>query len=243
MRKERFNDTFKNVRIYKDLYEKPCKRDWVAKAVFLIQMLLTLDGRCNRYFWDIRLKILRLPNSICSFSLCWQQLNCFRVYVSKVNCFRVYRKWITWSSHAKGLFPSFHVQTARHNSVFIFQKWTAFVFTESWSRDLVIQRVYSQAFTCKLCSTTHSKGPITQAGEAMRTNSVWYPLSNFSVGVLAGRPGKGDYLESFHPGSRHHKTGISANRANMVVIKSQSWLLLRLNKVPGSLQSEPAQFM
>ena len=26
------------------------KRDWVAKVVFLIQMLITLDGRCNRYF-------------------------------------------------------------------------------------------------------------------------------------------------------------------------------------------------
>ena len=28
------------VRIYKDLYGKPCKRNWVAKVVFLIQMLL-----------------------------------------------------------------------------------------------------------------------------------------------------------------------------------------------------------
>ena len=43
--------------MYKDLYGKLCKRDWVAKVVFLIQMLLTF-GRCgNRYFWDIRLKI------------------------------------------------------------------------------------------------------------------------------------------------------------------------------------------
>ena len=31
---------FKNFRIYKDLYGKPCKRNWVAKVVFLIQMLL-----------------------------------------------------------------------------------------------------------------------------------------------------------------------------------------------------------
>ena len=30
-----------NFRIYKDLYGKPCKRDWVEKVVFLIQMLLT----------------------------------------------------------------------------------------------------------------------------------------------------------------------------------------------------------
>ena len=28
-------------RNYKDLYEKPCKREWVAKVVFLIQMLPT----------------------------------------------------------------------------------------------------------------------------------------------------------------------------------------------------------
>ena len=48
--------------IYKDLYGKPCKRDWKVKVVFLIQMFLTFGGRRNRYFWDIRLKILRLPN-------------------------------------------------------------------------------------------------------------------------------------------------------------------------------------
>ena len=52
----------KKFRIYKDLYGKPCKRGWVAKVVFLIQMLLTFGGRCNRYFWDIRLKILWLRN-------------------------------------------------------------------------------------------------------------------------------------------------------------------------------------
>ena len=46
-----------NLLMYKDLYGKLCKRDWVAKVVFLLQMLLTF-GRCgNRYFWDIRLKI------------------------------------------------------------------------------------------------------------------------------------------------------------------------------------------
>ena len=41
---------FKNYRIYKDLYGKPCRRDWMAKVVFLIQMLPTFDGRRNRYF-------------------------------------------------------------------------------------------------------------------------------------------------------------------------------------------------
>ena len=40
----------------------PGKRERVAKVVFLIQMLLTFGGRCNRYFRDIQLKVLRLPN-------------------------------------------------------------------------------------------------------------------------------------------------------------------------------------
>ena len=44
-------------------------RNWMAKVVFLIQMLLTFGGRCNRYFWDIRLKILRLPNFNMFFQL------------------------------------------------------------------------------------------------------------------------------------------------------------------------------
>ena len=52
-----------------DLYGKPCKRDWMAKVVYLIQMLPTFGGRCNRYFWDIRLKILRLPNFNMLFQL------------------------------------------------------------------------------------------------------------------------------------------------------------------------------
>ena len=51
------------------MYGKPCKRDWVAKVVYLIQMLPTLGGCCNRYFWDIRLKILRLPNFNMPFQL------------------------------------------------------------------------------------------------------------------------------------------------------------------------------
>ena len=52
-----------------DLHGKPCKRDWMAKAVYLIQMLPTFGGRCNRYYWCIRLKILRLPNFNMLFQL------------------------------------------------------------------------------------------------------------------------------------------------------------------------------
>ena len=46
--KEIFHDSFEV--FYKDLYGKPCKRDWMAKVVFLMQMLLTFGGRCNPYF-------------------------------------------------------------------------------------------------------------------------------------------------------------------------------------------------
>ena len=88
--KEIFHDSFENFQIYKDLYSgKPCKPDSV------IQKLLTFGGRCNRYLWDIRLKMLRLPN----FDML------FQLVLTKLNCFRVYRKLITWSCHAKGLLP------------------------------------------------------------------------------------------------------------------------------------------
>ena len=70
MLKETFRDSFENFEIYKDLYGKPGKRDWVAKVVFLVQMLLTFGGRCNPYFRDIRLKILSYLIFICSFSFC-----------------------------------------------------------------------------------------------------------------------------------------------------------------------------
>ena len=36
---------------------------------FSIQMLQTFRGRCNRCFWDIRLKMLRLPNFNMVFNL------------------------------------------------------------------------------------------------------------------------------------------------------------------------------
>ena len=77
MLKEIFQDSFENFEI---------------KSICIDQMLPTFGGRCNRYFWDIGLKILRLPNFNILFVL------------TKLNCFRVYRTLITWSSHAKSLF-------------------------------------------------------------------------------------------------------------------------------------------
>ena len=50
----------------KDLHEKNklVRRDWIVGVIFLIQIniLMIFRGRCDRYFWDIRLKIYRLPN-------------------------------------------------------------------------------------------------------------------------------------------------------------------------------------
>ena len=62
MRKGKIKWQFKNFKIYKDLYGKPLNHDWVARDVFPIQILLIFSGRCNRYFWDIRVTIHRLPS-------------------------------------------------------------------------------------------------------------------------------------------------------------------------------------
>ena len=45
MRKGKILRQFKNFRIYKDLYGKSPKRDWVARVVSLIQILLIFGGR------------------------------------------------------------------------------------------------------------------------------------------------------------------------------------------------------
>ena len=73
MLKEVFHDSFKiDWLIDKDLYGKPFNHDWKEKDVFLIQILLIFGGRCNRYFWDIPLKIYGLPNFNMLFHLVLQ---------------------------------------------------------------------------------------------------------------------------------------------------------------------------
>ena len=67
--RERFNDGLKILEFTRICRKNQSKRDWVAKFVFLIQMLLTFGGHCNRCFWDIRLKMLRLPNFKMLFQL------------------------------------------------------------------------------------------------------------------------------------------------------------------------------
>ena len=48
--------------------------------------------------------------------------------------------------------------------------------------------------------------------------TVFYPLSCFLLGSFSGPPGKRNYLENCHPGTRYHNTGIPANRAGWFVV-------------------------
>ena len=51
----------------------------------------------------------------------------------------------------------------------------------------------------------------------MHMNSVLLAVL-FLAWLIRGPPGKRDYLENFHPGSRQHNTGNPTNRAGSVVI-------------------------
>ena len=51
-----------------------------------------------------------------------------------------------------------------------------------------------------------------------RAWALCYPLSCLLLCSFAGPPGRRDYLENLHPGSRHHNTEIPAKRAGSVVI-------------------------
>ena len=64
--RERFNDGLKISTI--KVFVWKTMQAWL-EIVFLIQMLLTFGGRCNRCFWDIRLKRLTLPNFNMLFQL------------------------------------------------------------------------------------------------------------------------------------------------------------------------------
>ena len=48
---------------------KKKKKKKKKRVVFLIQILLIFGGHYNHYFWDIRLKICRLPNFYILFKL------------------------------------------------------------------------------------------------------------------------------------------------------------------------------
>ena len=66
---------FEYFHIYKGLYGKPLKRDWVVRVVFLTQTFLAFGGRCESYFWDIPLKFTDYLIWICSFSSCEQNFS------------------------------------------------------------------------------------------------------------------------------------------------------------------------
>ena len=54
MHKGKIQRQFKIFKIYKDLYRKPLKQDWVARVIF--------GRRCHLYSWDMWRKIYRLPS-------------------------------------------------------------------------------------------------------------------------------------------------------------------------------------
>ena len=61
MLKEIFHDSFESFEIYRVFIEYHASvTGW--QKLFSHTVLLTFGGRCNCYFSDIRLKILRLPN-------------------------------------------------------------------------------------------------------------------------------------------------------------------------------------
>ena len=129
MLKEIFHDGWKISK-----FTRICIENWVAKVVFLIQILLIFGGCCNHYFWGVWPKINRLPNfnmlflrvltkfikSIDNrktmwrhiFPLCWNRSRqpvsypVFLLSTSKANCFCIYRKLIRWSTNVKGLFAT-----------------------------------------------------------------------------------------------------------------------------------------
>ena len=71
MLKEIFHESFENFETKRICVEKHASVTGWQKLLLLIQiiMLPTFGGLCNRYFWDIRLKMLRLLNFKMVFQL------------------------------------------------------------------------------------------------------------------------------------------------------------------------------
>ena len=59
-RKAKFLWQLENLQNYKDLYGKPLERDWRAKRLLLIQILLISNAHKNSPLKDINLKICML---------------------------------------------------------------------------------------------------------------------------------------------------------------------------------------
>ena len=59
---EIFHDSLKISKFTRICMENHSSVTWWQKLFFLIQILLIFDDRCNRCFWDTRLKMYRLPN-------------------------------------------------------------------------------------------------------------------------------------------------------------------------------------
>ena len=115
MLKERFHD--RKISKLEGFVWKTVQAWLGGKSCFPHTNAPNFGGRCNRYFWDIRLKILGLGNFNVPFQL----------VLTKLNCFRVYRKLIAWSSHEKSLLwlnKSWHDRTRKDKQLYISNdKW------------------------------------------------------------------------------------------------------------------------
>ena len=82
--------------------------DWVARVVFPIQILLIFSSHCNRFFWDIPLKIYRLPyfNTLFQFLLTKFSKSKLFLCLQKVD-------HMTNNNIAKGLLLDIHVITVQ----------------------------------------------------------------------------------------------------------------------------------
>ena len=102
-----------------------------GKSCFPHTNASTFGGRCNRYFWDIRLKILRLHN----FNM---------LFANK-----------------------------------LFQKWTVFVFTKSWSRDEVMSTDYlmitKRIMVPSPCFWFGAEAGIVEMNELFRFSRIFFP--------------------------------------------------------------------
>ena len=87
-------EMFSTVWKFTNLYGKPL--NWVTG--WQVQNLLIFSCGCDRYLWDTRPNIYRLPNFETLFS------------VPADNCFRIFKKLITWSTNAKDPFICISLQ-------------------------------------------------------------------------------------------------------------------------------------
>ena len=111
------------------MQDAQAKRDWVAKVVFLVKILLIFRGRSNRFFRDIRLKIYRLPNFNMLFQLVLNKFLKSELFTSLPRS-----RFLDVTQRSPNV--------AWHPKKRLRGRLTVFVFTESWSRNQLMQKAY-----------------------------------------------------------------------------------------------------